>query len=140
MNQVITIAVKLMKTMKPLSLLLIGFFPLIVSSAEVTELSIDAGTCWLKERGVAIKDQAISINGIKRQGYGCLAFVKEDDFDEKFNFCVYSGFEVAGELPNYYACSISKEKNSYMFRAYAEGYEERQQKADLVCQFMCFNK
>ncbi|MFL7866112.1 hypothetical protein [Vibrio cincinnatiensis] len=140
MNQVITIAVKLLRTMKPLSLLLIGFFPLIVSSAEVTELSIDAGTCSLKERGITIKEQAISIDGIKRQGHGCLAFIMEDDFDEKFNFCVYSGFEVAGELPNYYACSISKENNSYMFRAYAEGYEERQRKADLICRFMCFNK
>ena len=69
--------------------------PVISLSSEVTEISIDSSTCWLKERGVAVKDDAISINGVKNES-GCLAFMSKTEVAEKFSFCTYSGFEIAG--------------------------------------------
>lgn len=110
-----------------------------VFAAETTELSVDPGTCWLRERGVLSKKNPISIQGVKTDN-GCLAVITDDVFDKRFKFCVYSGFGIArGEEAGYYGCSYSREKNSYMFRAYMS-YEGLSKKPDLICHFMCYNK
>lgn len=109
------------------------------TSEEVTELSIGAGDCWLKERGVLSKEQAISITGKKTEN-GCIAFIQDNEFKNRFAFCVYSGFEMAAaEEAAYYGCSISREKDSFMFRAYMS-YENLKRAPSLICKFMCYNK
>lgn len=108
-------------------------------AAETTELSIDSSTCWLKERGVAVKKNPISIQG-KNTENGCVAFITDDVFDKRFKFCVYSGFEMSqGQEAEFYGCSYSREMNSYMFRAHMN-YEGLKRKPDLECRFMCYNK
>ena len=109
------------------------------SASEVTELSVDPDVCWLKERGVLSKKNPISVRGKKTEN-GCLAFITDDVFDKRFKFCVYSGFEMAGgKEAEYYGCPYSREKDSYMFRAYMS-YEGLAEKPDLMCNFMCYNK
>lgn len=127
--------------LKKILLVLIFVFPFVgsVQAADITHMSLDPGTCWLKERGVAVKENPISITG-KKTEHGCLAFIPEDTFDRHFNFCVYSGFEmVGGDKAAYYGCSFSKEKDSYMFRAYMS-YEGLNRRPGLICNFMCYNK
>lgn len=112
-------------------------FPVIVLSVEVTEITIDSSTCWLKERGAAVKHDAISINGVRNES-GCSAFMSKTEVAEKFSFCTYSGFEIAGgKKADYYACSISDEGKNFMFRAYMHEVGQENQ-PDLICRFMCY--
>lgn len=118
---------------------LLSIFSTNLFAAESTELSVDSSTCWLKERGVLSKKNPISIQGKKTKN-GCLAFITNDVFDKRFKFCIYSGFEMAGgENAGYYGCSYSREKDSYMFKAYMN-YEDLTKKPELICKFMCYNK
>jgi hypothetical protein len=129
------------QAMKRYIYLITFFFSAINCSyaGEVTELDITASTCWLKERGLMGKENPISIAGAKT-GNGCLAFILDEVFNKRFKFCAYSGFDmVNGEEAEYYGCSFSREKDSYMFRAYMS-YEGLSRKPDLICRFMCYSE
>ena len=76
-----------------LSCLCLALIAVNVYSDEVTELDIGSSACWLKERGVAVKEDPISIAG-KKTDNGCIAFLRDKEFFERFSFCVYSGFQM----------------------------------------------
>lgn len=56
-----------LRMLKKILLVLIFVFPFVgsVQAADITHMSLDPGTCWLKERGVAVKENPISITGKK---------------------------------------------------------------------------
>lgn len=114
-------------------------FSQVAFAQEVTELSLDPAVCELRERGAMVKEDPIWIKGKKTES-GCLAFIEDKIFSKKFNFCVHSGFEMAGgDQASYYACTLTREKDSFMFRSYMN-YEGLSSKPDLICNFMCFIK
>ncbi|WP_143751485.1 hypothetical protein [Marinobacter sp. LV10R520-4] len=73
----------IVKISKILIVLFFCSLPLGYVSAEVTELSIDSSTCWLKERGVAIKKNPMSTTGVKNES-GCIAFLPKSYISKNF--------------------------------------------------------
>jgi hypothetical protein len=76
------------------------------------------------------------VDGLKDE-FGCRAFIKDEVFNKRFKFCVYSGFQVTS-APNagWYACGISREKDSFMFEARLD--KDKPSSADIECKFMCY--
>lgn len=107
-----------------------------VDAEEVTELYLDAGTCWLRERGVAIKKDPVSVRG-RKEDDGCRAFIVDDEFNRRFKSCFYSGFFVSA-APNasWYGCGISREHKSFMFEARMD--KDKPGPENIECKYMCY--
>lgn len=124
--------------MKTILFIMLVLFSPWVSAEEVTELYLHASTCHLQERGIWVKSDPISVEG-HRSDFGCLASIKDEVFNKRYKFCVYSGFEIrAAPNASWYACGISREKDSFMFAARLD--KDKPSSADIECKFMCYLK
>lgn len=124
-----------MKQLLPVLALLLTFD---APAEEVTELYLDAGTCWLRERGVAVKEDPVSIRG-RKEDDGCRAFIVDKEFKKRFKSCVYSGFFVsAAANASWYGCGFSREHESFMFEARMD--KDNPGPENIECKYICYLK